>query len=407
MNLPIRTGFKTLVATCFSAASAVAAPADLLINRPLSQSITELSAAQTAAPDDQAVRYALGVAQFCRGVEKLAGSMHEHGLLQTGVTEALPFARMPVPPNPKPAPITAEKFDAMLAEFVTDLATAEKTLSGVNDPNVKLPLKVGLIQLDLNGAAPGGEMSAWQFFEDLRSAPEAKEEIEKFYIGFDLGDVHWFRGYSHLLCGIAEIMQAYDKQQLFERTGHLLFAGNQSPYPFLRNGEKVFDILVNVDAADVIAFIHLWNFPLKDGAKMKSARQHLLATFDCSDESWKAILAETDNDAEWIPNANQQTVMPGLTMTDDIIKAWRAFIADGRDVLEGRRLIPFWRGSDGRGVNFKKVFEEPREFDLVLWVQGTAAAPYLEEGNLADGQTLRQLERLLEGRTFMFALWVN
>jgi len=385
-----------------------AAPAELLVDRPLAQSVEQLQAAVNAAPEDQNARFALGVAQFCRAVEKIAGRLHEHGMLQTGVTDALPIFRMPLPPNPKPAEITAEKLDAILADFAADLVQAEQTLAGVNDPAVKLALRPALIQLDLNGAAPGGEMPAWQFFEELRNAPdEGRAAAEQFVIQFDLGDAYWLRGYSHLLCAVAEIMAAYDKTELMERTGHLLFANAQSPYKFLKRGPKVFEISPNVDVLDAIAFIHLWNFPLKDAEKMRSARRHLLATMDCSDASWKAIQAETDNDAEWIPNPQQDTVMPGIRITQEMIDAWRAFIADGRDILEGRRLVPFWRSADGRGVNFMKVFDDPRPFDLVLWVQGTAAAPYLEDGNLANSRTLEQLERLLQGRTFMFALWVN
>src|SRR5262249_41625513 len=149
---------------------------------------------------------------------------------------------------------------------VTDLTEAEKTLSAVNDPNVKLALKPGLIKFDLNGDAPEGEMSAWQFFEELRNQPDTgRAAAEQFVINFDLGDAYWLRGYSHLICAISEIMQAYDKKELMERTGHLMFANAQSPYTFLKSGRKVFEMSRSVDIADVIAFVHLWNFPLKDG----------------------------------------------------------------------------------------------------------------------------------------------
>src|SRR5947208_7893227 len=37
----------------------------------------------------------------------------------------------------------------------------------------------------------------------------------------------------------------------------------------------------------------------------------------------------------------------------------------------------------GRGSNVRRVFIEPRTFDLVLWVQGSAAAPNLEAGEIS------------------------
>ncbi len=34
------------------------------------------------------------------------------------------------------------------------------------------------------------------------------------------------------------------------------------------------------------------------------------------------------------------------------------------------------------GHQLKRVFEEPQTFDLILWIRGSAAADYLEEGEL-------------------------
>ena len=387
-------------------------PQDLLTNRPLAKSVEELSTRVAAMPNDQNARFALGVAQTLRAVEIAAGALYEHGLLQTSVAESLPIFRLPVPPNTSPKATSAGDVDRILTQLSDGLSEAARTLEGVNDPSVKLPLKVGMVRLDLNGDATGGELSAWEVVAEIGGIGRGDEEFrtaaEQFAVGFDLGDAHWLRGYCNLIAAIADTMAAFDKSELHQRTGHLLFARLDAPkYPYLASGSKVFEISNDVDAADVIAFVHLLNFPVRDAARLQSARQHLLTTLACSEKSWQAILAETDDDNEWIPNPNQQTVMPGIRVSREMIDAWLAFVADGRDVLEGKRLIPFWRGSGGQGVNFKRVFDEPQPFDLVLWVQGSAAAPYLERGPLADANTLRQLERLLGGQVFMFAVWVN
>lgn len=60
--------------------------------------------------------------------------------------------------------------------------------------------------------------------------------------------------------------------------------------------------------------------------------------------------------------------------------SWR-----GRDILEGKKLIPQWRLNDGRGINLKKVFAEPRALDFILWAHGALAIPYLEKGALTSG----------------------
>lgn len=75
-------------------------------------------------------------------------------------------------------------------------------------------------------------------------------------------------------------------------------------------------------------------------------------------------------------------------------------------------MLPFWRGTTAdRGVNFRLVFTEPRPINVFLWIQGTAATPYLERGpltKLVDPRMLDRLNRTFGGvRFFGFAFWFN
>jgi hypothetical protein len=76
-------------------------------------------------------------------------------------------------------------------------------------------------------------------------------------------------------------------------------------------------------------------------------------------------------------------------------------------VIRGEKLIPFWRGGFEQGMNLGKVFTEPRDFDLVLWVQGTAAMPYLEDGEKTSPQTWSEFQRVFRGEFIGFAAWIN
>jgi hypothetical protein len=76
-------------------------------------------------------------------------------------------------------------------------------------------------------------------------------------------------------------------------------------------------------------------------------------------------------------------------------------------VLNGKKLIPFWRGSSGNGVNLMKVFTEPKDFDLVLWIQGSGAVPYLEKGETTSPQTWAEFQRAFEGNFIGMAVWIN
>ena len=416
----------------------------------LAAAVTAYAAAVERAPTDDNARFALGMAQSLRAAEKLAGTLYKFGLRDKGLGEYVPFLRLPVPKNENPEPVTAADLDAMLATFVDDMAVATKTLAEVKDPSVKLPVRVGLIHLDMNGDAPGGDAPAWKAIQGLGFIERATQgDAENFSIGFDLGDARWLEGYDHLLSSMACMSQAYEKKEIVERVGHLFFEKVKSPHA-LAGAPGLMPISEDVDIVDAIAFVHLINFPLRDAAKLKDAREHLSKTMACSRASWAAIRAETDNDREWIPNERQQTVVPNARpMTAEVIDGWLRFVDDCDAALNGKTLIPFWRdaanrdaaarnangvGVDvvdagaatepaapttvaatepartprvGRGINLRRVFDEPTPFDLVLWVQGSAATPYLEQGTLADDASYQRLERLLEGDFLTFAAWVN
>jgi hypothetical protein len=74
-------------------------------------------------------------------------------------------------------------------------------------------------------------------------------------------------------------------------------------------------------------------------------------------------------------------------------------------VLQGRKLIPHWRIKGEHGIDLKQVFDEPRTFDLVMWVHGVGALPFTREGDLVSKETANTLSRTFQGRFVIFAVW--
>jgi hypothetical protein len=298
----------------------------------------------------------------------------------------------------------------MFQAWVADLRKAEATLAGVKDPNVKLPLHFGLIRLDFNGDGRADEdETLWKVYARFNRQVEEKvtaEAARDFVIAFDRGDVDWLRGYCHLLMAIGEVALAHDFDELFHETGYLFFTGAQPPHPFLSTAKgQRFDF---GEIADFIATIHLIRLKPVEPERLKAALGHLEAMAGLSRSSWKAILAETDDDREWIPNPKQATVMPGGRVSDEMVKGWFAVLDEFEAVLAGKKLAPFWRGNNGRlGVNVRRVFTEPRTLDLVMWVRGSAAAPYLQEGDVSTPATWQRLTRVFRGEFIGFAMWFN
>ncbi len=146
---------------------------------------------------------------------------------------------------------------------------------------------------------------------------------------------------------------------------------------------------------------------MPEPARMAKALQHFQAVTVLSRQSWKLILAETDRDREWLPNPNQTAVIPNVRVTQPMVESWLAFLDEADDLLAGKKLVPFWRSGEARGVNLNQVFTQPRRTDVVLWIQGTAAAPYLELSKVTQPQLWQRLRETFGGQLFGFAAWFN
>ncbi len=420
----------TVWLTAFLAGAGLAATAadptpmaeQFMLDGKIAEGIDALQKHLDAKADDDQARFGLGALQFLRAVERLGQSLHRHGALGAKNTLArmLPFVRLPVPENPDPVETSYADTREILATFLKDLAAAENTLDAITAEKVSLPLRFGLVRLDLDGDGKADESEAlWQVlaayqrgFRPRLQEADAEQRLmaEGFVIRFDRGDAYWLQGYCHLLSALGEFALAHDAEPFFDVLAPHLFARpkarelpeimfrQQSPQSFFGDTSQI---------ADAIAGIHEIRFEVIEPARSKAALEHLEDVIRLSRLTWKAIEAETDDDREWIPNAKQSCVIPGMRVTEQMIAGWKEFLDEAEAILAGRRLIPHWRVVDGRGINFRRVFLEPKKMDLVRWVQGAAAVPYIEEGDCTQPGMWWRFQQLFRGQFIGFAIWFN
>lgn len=385
---------------------------DYLTVGKLSDGERELTNYLKEHPTDDEARFGLGTIQFVRSVEHLAQSLYQFGALggNTRARIQLPLLRLPVPENPRPEKVRYADVRRMLQNLIDDLAKSEATLARIRDERVKLPLHFALIRLDVNGDGRSTDDELlWKMYAEINrgaqlGAEATPEEARRFIIGFDYGDVLWLRGYCHLLSAMAETALTYDQQQLFDAAAGEIFANPESP-------AIPKDLIVNRDwtgdIVDAIAAVHLMKFPVKEAKRGAAALDHLQAVIDLSRQTWKAYQVETDDDHEWVPNPKQTGVVPGVRVTQEMVDGWHDFLSEGEAILQGKKLVPHWRMRDGVGVNVQQVFREPREFDLVMWVHGAAALPYVKEGECTSPDTWNRFQRVFRGEFIGFAIWFN
>lgn len=407
-------------------------------------------------PADAQARFALGTAQFLQAVEGLGQGLYDHGLTQfegqtgfvPGVTD-LPFLRLPVGQNPDPKPFTAEVMRRILAEFSADLMKSEATLAQVPKGPVLLSLNLQKITFDYDRDGKADQNETLPALVNAISGTSLREGFP--YVSFDESDVTWLRGYAHLLTGITDILLAHD----FSDTVNLTFQGafpnaelpgsalnavrepliaeyeaNRMPNGGCYNSRFVYwdgetspeedaDLLRRnrCEAAmnaleyggigDLVAFVHLFRWPVVEPDRLLLARQHFLSMIALSRESWASIQAETDDNAEWVPGPRQTSLFTNMRVDDRIVAGWMSFLDQAEGVLEGRLLLPHWRFDHSQGVNLRRMFEEPQTLDPIMILTGAGAIPYMEKGKLAAGSTLNTAFGILEGGLLAYFLWFN
>ncbi|MFO1184546.1 MAG: hypothetical protein U1E56_07150 [Bauldia sp.] len=356
----------------------------------------ELGAVIARDAADQEARFGLGAVRFLTAVEHLSQGFYRYGL-KPASSGGLPILRLPVPENPRPQPITYAAFRGILQRLSDDLAAAETALAAMASAEMKVPLDLAAIRYDADGDGRAGDeerlLTVLSRMAGGRPAPAL--------VAFDRGDAYWLQGYCHALMSVADFLLAHDFEATFDNTFHLFFPAADLPLAkALAAPRATYD-----DFADIVAFIHLVNWPVVDAAKMKGVRLHLKAMVDLSRKSWAAIEAEGDDEREWVPNPRQKDSVTGMSVTADQIAAWKTMLGEVDAVLDGRLLLPHWRLA--RGFNLRRVFDEPRRFDLVMWVSGTGALPYLEDGPLTTAARWTNITRPFGNGFATYFIWFN
>ena len=368
---------------------------------------TEVRLAALPAPTD-ADRFALGGVRFLRSVE---------GALQlrwkTGLSEQLsmlPLLRLPIPENPAPVAFDPAAIATLFASVSTGMDSARAPLADIA-PNADFGVEINLADLwfdiNANAARDAGEDMlavagpmilgwAWGQRDPATPAP---------VIRFDGADAAWLSAYTHLLGGLSDVILAYDPTAPITRVTDARNAmsklGMLAPDPIFGMGGGG-----SLDAVDYISiFLATLNQPPAK-PRMASAHAHLLAMVADNRRFWAEVVLETDNANEWLPNDSQKSAL-GIEIPPGTGPMWLGVLADFEALLKGEKLVPYWRITGNAGVDVGAMFADPRPIDLITWVQGEGAVPYLKQGDLISPQNWRAFEQVMSGQAMLFTLLLN
>lgn len=345
--------------------------------------------------------FLLGSVQILRAFESVLQIRYANF---SGELPLVPGMQTRLPQNPD-ANFDPAFFETAMTGALSHLAMAERSLERATAGEFEVDVQILEFWFDIDA---DGERADWEGLIDLMTLMEPGQSEIGFdgIVRFDTADAEWLAAYVHAVAGMAE------------------FALSLDPTPAIRTISEGRDMLTNIGAimptpllgddaiVDTIAAVLLTLQGVPDRTRTRAAHAHFKAMIAHNQSFWDEVEQETDNNREWLPNAEQTTAF-GVGNLDRAALAWRDVLAEIDAILDGDVLIPYWRVSPERvagapvGLNLRRLFEEPGDMDIVLWIQGAAAAPYLEQGPLADMSAWGQFLQMTPGNSLLYAIWFN
>ncbi|WP_343116630.1 hypothetical protein [Ostreiculturibacter nitratireducens] len=360
--------------------------------------------AEMAEPSD-AERFALGGVTFLRAIEVSLQERWRVGL-NTRYTE-IPVLRLPVPDNPAPDPFEPAFVRDLFADVAEDMAAARDALAEVpeeSDFGLEIALSDLWFDIDMDGVR--GEREGLMEVAGLAlmgARALGRVELQDVVVRFDVADVPWLVAYTHFISGVSEAVLAYDPTDavadvIAVKDG---LAALDTELPPSNAMDMEFGFFV-----DRLAMVWhaLRSEPDQDHAA--AAHAHFLEMIDENRRFWRLVAAETDDDREWLPNDMQKAAL-GFEVPEGTGAVWQGVLDDAEGLLNGEKLIPYWRLDRGAGLNLKRMFLEPRPVDLVDWIQGAGALPYAEKGVRVTGDNWFRFEQMFRGDALLFVVFLN
>lgn len=379
---------------------------------------------------DAEARFGLGLIGVVEAIEGFAQALHKHGLAAPNAGAMGPVIALPIPINPNPEPLDYAQVRAVLEAFVArlDRASTDLEAAGENGDYV-VPLEPLRIRIDANGngAVEEGETLDQMFLRGLgATAPAAggrpatppggsdrsqsseadMADMQKMVIGLDRADAIWLAGYSQVLAAQADFLLAHDFATFVDATFHRLFPRAGLPMQeFAEGGSLVLDAATDTALADLIAAIHTLNWPVAEPDRLKRVLDRGRRVIALSRRNWEAILAETDDNRELVPNPSQTAIFPDAAVTDEVVAAWQETLDAAERILDGELLVPHWRFR--QGLDLRAYFETAERTDLVMLLTGYDALPYLREGPVATAESFAAANRVFGNDILGYVFWFN
>lgn len=347
--------------------------------------------------------FQLGGIRFLRAIETMLQARYDS---YDASMPFIPGMAAPLPPNPN-ARFTPDFLETGLKGALAHLEGARSALAGATEGEFATELPLDALWLDIDRNKQRAE---WESLRALLDGLGAQVDWTSFdgKIRFDTADAEWLAAYVHMMAGTSELVLSVDPtsaiKTVYEGRMQLERAGAVGAPDFLFGDDDWID-----QAAAVLVALN----GEPDAARTRKALDHFRAMIAHNRKFWPEMLAETDNDHEWLPNPSQASAF-GIEITSEVATGWQDVLSEMEEMLEGRALIPFWRtppgpegATTGVGINLRRLLSDPPDLNVALLIQGAAIASYLEKGKLVTLNAWNRFGQLTRGDGLLMAALLN
>jgi hypothetical protein len=367
---------------------------EILASDGLSATDAHLSNAQATSE----TAFILGSVRFLRAMEVIMQTRYAN---YSGRLPLIPGMRNQLPPNPN-AEFRPDFLETALTDALVHLAAAETALAPAVDGEFGVEVDLASLWFDVNA---DGERAEWEgvlaLMGDLGAEPaDGFDGV----IRFDTADAEWMLAYVHVVSGMSELTLSLNPTPAIQTVTE----GRSALEQF--GAIEELGLVGDNTVIDTVASVLLTLRGVPDANRTQAAHGHFQAMMSHNRRFWSEIELETDNNREWLPNSAQSSAF-GIEVDADTANAWQDVLGEINEILSGDKLVPYWRMSGDEnspvGLNIAKFMQEPGDMDLVLWIQGTGAAPFLERGRIADMAAWEQFVEMTRGDSLILAAWFN
>ncbi len=320
-----------------------------------------------AGADKNQDLFALGMLQALDGLQTFSVGLNRFAYRQDGMLGDMPFFRFggrgtAVVEFEK---VTPEKVGALFRDLRAALRTANATLGRMDEEEFKVQVNLSQLRFDINGdgvVAP--EETLVSLLGPALGIPPTNRDGEDVVVRFDLADGAWLKGYTHVMTGILEVLLTYDWSPLWTYAAPVMFQNYAPVAPMAEVAMP--DAPMGMGSwLDAIALVHAIQLDVADPEGLRRAQAEFQGMIACSRKSWTRILAETDDDMEWIPSPTQ-TGPGGVRIRQEELDGWLAVLDELEAVLKGDALVPHVRMRPDWGIHIPSVVDHPPRLDLVM-----------------------------------------